>query len=210
MGRSRTRSSAVATSLLLLAAAPAVASISSFTGPIEQIAPPAVVQLGISYASAADTATIWDEQQDVLVSNLAMSMINNPGSSTLPTPGSVSGVVDSHYLHYRHVGQQITGTITFDGQIVGVAFDNATLYPSDPILGPTGTTYDQTGDPRGISQAIDSFSINQNVLTFSIFGEFQFFQDTVEFRVLTAPVPAPGTLVLIGLGGLVAARRRCG
>lgn len=190
----------------LAATAGASASIVGFTGPVEQITPPAFVTAGISYATFLNDATVWDEKQGVALSAVPVDMVNNPGSSATAVPGTLTGAFDSHYFHYRHNGPRITGTITFSGPIVGVSFDAPALAASDALVAPAGTTYDPT-PPRGIDLLTELISINGNTLTFDVEGGVNHF-DTAQFRVFTAPAPAPGTLALACLGALAAPRRR--
>ena len=65
------------------------------------------------------TAYTWDEKQNVAL-NLPVDMVNNPGSSLSPIPGGISGIYDSHFLHFEGVPGviQATGTITFSAPIV--------------------------------------------------------------------------------------------
>jgi len=137
-------------------------------------------------------------------------MVNNPGTNVTAISGMISGAFDSHFLHFEPVPGAIgaAGTVTFSGPIIGVIFVNSTLDNTDPVFGAGGTTYPTFYPQRGLSAfPASTFSINANTLTFN-------FQATVptafvdQVRVLTHPVPGPGVLALLGLGGLVVGRRR--
>lgn len=191
-----------------LAPLAAHASIQSFNGQVVQISPPANIVPFASYSNIPDVASIWDEQQGVLISNIAMDLVNNPGNSSGPLAGSISGLVDSHYLHYRHTtGTPITGSVTFSGKIIGVAYDWQTLDPSDALLGASGTNY-FTGPGRGMSNwGLDYFAVSNKTLTFSLVGDVAYF-DTVQLRIVTEHVPAPGAAGVLGVALLAARRRR--
>jgi MYXO-CTERM domain-containing protein len=153
-------------------------------------------------------AFAWDEQQNVALS-LNVDMTNNPGSSTSPIPGTVSGTYDSHFIHFEGIPGVIgaQGTVTYNNPIVAVIFRNTTLDNSDAPAGAPSTAYPTLYPFRGLSSAPASFfSINGNTLTFNLntVAPTQFVD---QIRVLTQ-APAPGSLALLGLGGLVAARRR--
>lgn len=185
----------------------AAASITGVSGGVAQIAAPTLFMQGSAIAGAnPQLAAAWDEQQGISVTGLPVDMINNPGSSAAPIAGPVSGIVDSHYLFFRHLASPVSGTVTFSGPIVGLAFSAGTLYPTDPVFIPSGTTY-SGGSPRGLSPGIDVVSINGNVLTFSLFGDLGFF-DTAEVRVLTQHIPSPATAMLPIFAGLGLPRRR--
>jgi hypothetical protein len=196
--------------LVFLAAASAQGSIISFTGPAENLtpSPPAFVTPGTDYATVPGNATVWDEQQGVLLTNVAADMVNNSGSSNAPIPGLISAPVDSHFFHFRGGGgvPPIQGTITFSGFILGVAFDWPTLNNSDAWVAPSGTTYD-TAQPRGIDLISELITINGNVLTFDVAGAPQLL-DTAQFRVFTEVVPTPSSIAALALSGILSTRRR--
>lgn len=186
----------------------ASASITGTTGPVEIISAPAFVSPGTDYATFIGDATVWNEQQNVAMSGVAVDMVNNAGSSLSPTAGTLTGTYDSHFFHFRQsTGASVQGTITFSGFIVGVAFDTPTLNGSDAIVAPFGTTYN-TSFPRGIMSPIENFSILGNVLTFDVVGFPAPNMDTAQFRVFTEAVPAPGSMALAAAGGLFMGRRR--
>lgn len=182
-------------------------SIVSVSGAVQQIAPPSVVMQGFSYTSTPDTATAWNEQQGVLLPGVPVDMINHAGNSNAAIGGTLSGVYDSHYIHYRHwSGNLITGSVTFSGKIVGAEFTAMTLVSSDAIVAPSGTTY-TPAFPRGVFSPAEWFTTSGNTIQFHLAGA-TWYLDTAEIRVITERVPAPGAGALAMLAGLVAIRRR--
>lgn len=155
-------------------------------------------------------AFAWDEQQGINVAGVPCDMVNNPATNFTAILGTVTGLVDSHFIHFEpNTGSQIVnGTVTFSGKIRGVMFRQPFLDISDAPLGSPGTAY-PTGYPfRGLNVS-SMFSINNNVLSFHFVGPMPT-ADLLQLRVLTEHVPAPGGAALLGLGGLVAARRKRG
>lgn len=159
-------------------------------------------------ALTGGTVFTWDEQQNVPTSGVFVDMTNNPGVSSSPIPGVIAGAFDSHFLHledYSGVGP-FSGSVTFSGNIIGVIFVNLTLDATDALFGAGGTTY-PTGYPfRGLNTQ-SSFGISGNTLKFTL-NALSPVPEVVQIRVLTHPVPTPASAALLGLGGLVAARRR--
>ncbi len=183
------------------------AAIVSVSGSVQQIAPPSLVMQGVSYASTPDTATTWNEKHGVLLPGLPVDMINHPGSSNAAIAGTLTGIYDSHYIHFRHTKlHTIAGSVTFSGKIVGAEFTAATLAASDAIVAPGGTTY-IPAIPRGIFAPMEGFSTSGGTLHFHLKG-WPTYLDTAEVRVITERVPAPGAGALAALAGIVAVRRR--
>ena len=183
------------------------AAIVSVSGSVQQIAPPALVMQGVSYTSTPDTATAWNEKQGVLLPGAPVDMINHPGSSNAAIAGTLTGIYDSHYIHFRHTkANTITGSVTFSGKIVGAEFAATTLAASDAIVAPGGTTY-IPASPRGIFAPMEGFSTSGSTLHFHLKGWPTYFY-TAEIRVFTEHVPAPGAGALAVLAGMFAIRRR--
>lgn len=155
-------------------------------------------------------AYTWDEQQGVSLS-LNVDMTNNPGSSTSPIPGTANGVYDSHFIHFEGIAGVVgaVGTVSFNNPIVAVIFRNTNLDNSDAPAGSPGTVY-PTGYPfRGLNANPPSFfSILGNTLSFNL-NSINPVAFVDQIRVLTQ-APAPGSMALLGLGGLIAGRRRRG
>ncbi len=200
------KSCTLALSALALCAPLAPASIVGTTGGVTPLgSPPAACGLG---QLTGLTAYAWDEKQNVPLS-LAVDMVNNPGSSLTPTPGAISGVYSSHFLHFDGVPGVlgVTGTITFSGPIVAVIFRSQLLDLSDSPAGAPTTIY-PTGYPfRGQGSTPPSFiTVNSNVLSFNL-NTIVPNNWVTQYRVITQS-PAPGSAALLGIAGLVGARRR--
>ncbi len=143
---------------LLLALLPqqqAEALVSGVSGQMTKIAPPADARA--QQLESSTTMFTWDERQDVeLTSDVAVD-ITTAGMYEDPedlTPGVVPAgtVVRSHMVHADKVGTTapniwLTGTLTFDQDIVGIALEADTLYGSD-FLGAPGTRYPTSGRPE--------------------------------------------------------------
>lgn len=196
--------------LSLAAAAPALGTISSFTGAVSYHAtPPAASKWG-TWSNGA-TVHAWTERTNITVTGLAAQMITNPSNSAFPTAGAYSGVVDSHMIHHEsywiYYGT-ITGTITFNDPIVAVIYDWWSLKASDSVCGAPGTAYSPQYNFRGFAPGTCLISINNKTLTFTLPVSNQPLADYDEIRVLTAPIPTPGAAALACIGGLIALRRR--
>lgn len=169
-----------------------------------QIAPPPVANFP---ALIGPNGFAWNEQQNVLVSGVFCDMTVNPSNSILPTPGIVTGPVDSHFIHICDLsGVPTLGDVFFATPIIGVMFNDFTLDNSD-FLGAGGTSYPTLQPGRGMGQGV--IQINGNHLRFDI-PAVAGAADITQIRVLTHAVPAPGSLALAGLGGVALLRRRRG
>lgn len=203
--KTRIIGSAIGLSTLVLAASSASGAIVTTTGNGLQIPAPASCVPGA--LTGGQIAHAWDELQGVSLSNLLVDMVNNPGASSSPLAGTVSGVVDSHIVHVEDYSglPPAVGTIVFNNPIVGVIMFNNTLDNTD-FLGAGGTTYPTFYPFRDLTTNNSSFSINANVLSFNLTNLSPVF-GVVQVRVLTQ-VPAPGVVSVAGLAGLAVIRRR--
>lgn len=189
----------------LALAANAMGSISATGLQCVQISPPVTANFPPLFSLNAEA---WDELQGVMVANVFCDMTVNPSNSGGPTPGLVSGLVDSHFIHFTHGSVPfVSGDIWFNDPIVGVMFNDAPLDLSD-WLGAGGTLYPTGQIARGTNLAFGSnIAINGNYMHFSLVDINPAIAIS-QIRVLTRPVPAPGAIGLAALGGLVAFRRR--
>lgn len=188
-------------------ALPAAASIIGTTGMVTQIGAPPSAMPG---ALTAFNAWAWDEATNISLGTMAVDLSTNPSNTFAPVPGFISGLVDSHFIHYDGVpGTVITGTVTFSQPILAVQYRDTNLDLTD-ALATTGTIYPTNLPGRGFFNwtGSDFIDINGSVLSFQMVGIGA--PDLEQVRVFTRAVPAPGSMALLGLGGLLAARRRRG
>jgi len=154
-------------------------------------------------------AFTWDEQQAVTASSLFVDMVNNPGSTAAPTSGVLTGVFNSHFIHFDNVPGVInaTGTVSFNAPIVGVIFNPSTLDATDAPFGAGGTLYPTLYPFRGLGTNPPSVcTVLGNTITFNLFN-FAPSVHVAQVRVLTA-VPTPGSVSLLAGGGLLIATSR--
>lgn len=190
----------------------ATAAITAVSGNTTWLgSPPASAMPG---ALAGNNAFTWNEQSGVLLSNLTVNILGSSGTYTGNTPylNSLSGTFDSHFIHFDNASgiAFVNGSVTFSTKIVAVIYQDALLNISDPILGSFGTVYPTNMPGRSYGPALGATSITlaTNTLFFNIFANAAAFR-LEELRVITEhAVPAPGALALVGMGGLVMARRR--
>jgi uncharacterized protein (TIGR03382 family) len=191
--------------LLLLSASPALGAIVSVSGQCVQVSPPPVANFPAIMNALAE---VWDEQQGVFVSaGVLADITTNPGNSGAPTSGMVTGLFDSHFIHWGHfTGLAASGTVTFSDLIAAVIYSDLLLDVSDATFGASGTVYPTLQVLRGLDP--QSFvSVSGNTLTFN-FVPVPGAVEVEQVRVLTRPIPAPGSLTLLGLGGAAVLRRR--
>lgn len=162
-------------------------------------------------------AYCWNEQTNVSIpaSGLNVNTLGN-GFWTGPTPNAsvyFGPAVDSHMIHFDATQgvSNVGGQVVFSSNIVAVIYENVLLDATDAFLGAVGTTY-ETGNPirsHNASLFQSAFQVNNNVLDFTLWASaFALPNRMTELRVLTAAVPAPGAIALLGLAGLVGTRRR--
>jgi MYXO-CTERM domain-containing protein len=196
----------LALGLLALSSSVASAAITATTGGVNWLLspPPSCVPLALT----GFTAYTWDEKQNV---NLALNvdMVNNPGSSNAPIPGTISGTYASHFLHFdpNAAANPVSGTITYNAPIVAVIFRNINLDNSDGPAGALTTVYPTGFTFRGLIAAPSSFvTISGNLLTFNL-NTINPVYNIAQVRVITQ-TPAPGATALLGFAGIACMRRR--
>ena len=157
---------------------------------------------------------MFEEKTVTLGSNLDVDIISS-GSYTGGSLGSIAGqisagtTVQSVYVSMDLVDNSgaasfITSTIEFDQDILGIITASPRLDATDALLGSDLTTY-STGNVGLETDSTDvvDWGVNDRTLTVTLrVGGANIDQ----LRVVLAPEPS--SLALLGLGGLLVARRR--
>ncbi|MEK6702176.1 MAG: hypothetical protein AABZ53_07930 [Planctomycetota bacterium] len=156
-------------------------------------------------------AYCWDEKTNVNHSGLNVNITSN-GVYTGNTfySGVVSGMFDSHMIHFDASSgvANAQGAVTFSSNVVAVIYDNVLLDLTDASLGHPSTIYPTTNPQRSSSLFLgpSTVVVSGNVVQFDLWITPANFMS--ELRVLTHSVPTPGSMALLGLGGLTCLRRR--
>lgn len=203
------KSLAILAAIGLAAAAPA--AITGTTGMCTFLGSPPVSAM--PGALIGPPAYCWNEQTNVNSASTVVNIASN-GFYTGNTPNlaAVAGQFDSHIVHFDALSgvANVTGTVTFSQAIVAVIYDESLLSATDAAFGAGGTTYDTGNFFRSNSANIlgnSQLLISGNTLWFDLWA-FAPANYMSEIRVLTHSVPTPGSLALLGLGGLATCRRR--
>ncbi len=186
------------------------------------LTPPAAT--GTEDLAFSNYAVLWTEQYDlslpdpvsidaIALQNNATGMYtsNKAGVQTTWSGPLEPGNYDSFMLHAETPRNKIdlTGSITFDTDIIGVIFDKTTLDATDSLFGAASTMYAGVGDDRGfeLKGKKNWFSISADRRTLA-------FRTTVnksinEVRILTlagptvTAVPISASVWLFGSGLLL-------
>jgi hypothetical protein len=183
------------------------------TGQATIVAPPP------SVANVHTGSQSWVFGEQTLLLPTAVNVdISTPGTyadSTLLSPGVLAAgtSVATFYLHSFGndvSGDVFSGSITFSTPILGIEALDASLVATNAFGSPT-TTYLTTSSGQGFDFAhppvqIDQVILSPDRLTLTFTNET--FGAADDLRIFTSAVPEPATLVLLGSGLLLAARRR--
>ncbi len=200
-------------------------AIVSASANVQVIAAPA--SAGASLGGTNGRAVAWNERVGVAASGVVVDLVA-PGNSTSATGGVVSGVFNSHMLHFSNTAAlggpplQI-GTVRFDAPIVAVIYGSNQLVWTDGQFGSAGTVYPNSFSGRGLnmlnlpaSNVFVSGGVPDTLFFqlvpggLGIGGVGNFLPGFDQVRVLTA-VPSAGGVACFGaMGVLYGARRRAG
>lgn len=195
--------------VVMVVAGSAQAAVTGVSGAATLGPPPPVASVP---AIISPNAQVWDELQNVTLpaGGVQVDMLVNGGtmSSTSPTPGVVTGTVDSHFIHFSAVPNQgAVGSVTFNAPILAVIYSITFLDNTDALLGAGGTTYPTGWSGRDLS-SLSVLNASGNVLNFNFFEPGGGALRIEQVRVLTNAIPAPGSAALAGLAALLVARRK--
>lgn len=201
-------------------ASAAVLSGTAGTGTFELITDTTGLSVGNDNQQENTTLFAFDEDQNIILGS-ALNLGTDFSNRTEYQFSIASGtVVASHYVFFDPAGtRSISGTVTFDADILGVAGFTGDLADTD-FLANNSVTY-LNDNLRGIEITEnfgfdqDSYSISGDTLTL----DFQASTPGDYIRVFTAqsptgpapslvPLPAAGWVLVTGLAGLWGLRRR--
>ncbi len=187
------------------------AVIASVGGAVVDVsgAPPSDISVGVE-ESDSDLLAFDENQMVVLAGDLDIDKDGTPGGpfgvgAASPTTIAGGTLVNSHYIHYDSVSDSLTnlsGSVTFQGTIIGVIFLNPNQLASNAELGLAGTSYGGAHQYEGN----DMFTISGDGKTISVFNEATNGIDGI--RVITEPfdnVPVGGTFIPIDQSALLLA-----
>lgn len=210
---------ALAALSLTPAAHAAVVSGTAAGGTFQLLATPPA-QVGNDNQQQNDILYAFDEDQNIILPFDIELGADFPGRTEYRFSLSAGDVVASHYVFFDPVSASISGTVTFDADIVGVAGFTGDMLDTDFLANNSVDYLNPT--ERGIEIA-ENFGFNQD--SYSVSGD----TITVNFtastpgdylRVFTAqspsgpepmapiPLPAPALMLLGGLGTFAVLRRR--
>ena len=210
IARNRILWAAIALIALSISPAQLFAGI-SFTGDVQQIAPPA--SAAWEQLESSEYVYFWEEKTNVTLSEaLSVDIINPVGMydrANVSYKGDdlPAGTYNSYIIHADKQGDNETfsGSITLDSKIVAILYKGPGLNDTDSIFGATGTTY-ATGSTRRfeLDGDVNWFEVSADGRTLS----FQNYvpHDLDNLRMIT--VPEPATLMLLGLGALTLRKRK--
>lgn len=186
------------------------AAIIDTSNNVSIISPPESLDIG--YLSSDSNVFLFNEKKDYLLKsdvfiNTAQSgEYTNPGTNTPSNEYISAGTsVDSYYLHYDPTSSSgsISGSLTFNTEVIGLIFLNNELISSLPIFGSPSTIYLNDQIESIESPAIgDLITLSPDRL--SLLFEFSATSRTDNIRIITStsPVPVPPSILLF-LSGLI-------
>lgn len=199
-----------------IGAMPASAGIVTTTGSVVVSHTPATTKVG-RWESNSKTR-LFQEQSNLELQDEIEVDISLPGGFAdfegLPTGTITAGsIVDVYMLHQDAVGRRgnivLSGSVTFDQEILGVMVSNQTLSASDELLGATGTAYpSHTLRELEFLIAADEITISEDRRTLSFELQTKVALDHIRIITMAAAVPSPGSLALLVLAALATLGRR--
>lgn len=209
------RFTALTAGAIALASAGAAADIAALAGLVQESAAPLSLDEG-GLESDSTLNIIREASGLTLGSNLEVDFLGAgsfSGAWQTYRPGDVlaGAKIDVFLVHLdaaENLDSLLSGVISFDTEILGIIVSGALLDASDAVVGIPGVIYRPHGDKyRGAEGPLENFTVagDLNKIYVTLHGAFD------EIRIITvSTVPAPGVMGLLGLGGLMASRRRRG
>ncbi len=218
------RAGVFAAAMVAACAGVANAGIASTSATVQVVAPPpSALPNAFTFPAGTPRVRTWLEQSDFQLASTLNTNASAAGLynevSDLTNSSVVSGTrIASYYVHFDSPASSeasISGSITFDEQILGVIVigdggATAQLLDASDFLGAPGTIYPTGLTNRGmeLSPNGDRFRISADLRTVEF--NFSIGNPGDYIRVVTAAIPSPGAGGLMALAALGASRRRRG
>lgn len=178
-------------------ASTADADIVDITGAVVEIDPPASVDIG---ALQSDTdIRLFTENEDQVLGRPVDVDVTVPGTynslaGLTPSVLGAGETVNTYYLHLNGTGPLVTltGSVTFDSEVIGVIIVSDNLNASEPGLGHAATTYPQGNSFRGFEFGggnVDVLTLSADRKTVTVTLNATTQPDQV--RIITEPDPPP-------------------
>jgi len=196
--------------------------IGSPTGDIALITPTPFLDLREESYKSDSVITLFAEQQNVILSHTLTFNITKSGTSPGPvdtnlSPGEINAgtPVNSYFVHTesisgtRRAPVELSGSITFKEEVLGIAIFNRRLDESDEPLGLLSSVLYPTNQEREMEISVGGFesvtlSNDRRTVTF----DFKNVGGLDQARIVTAAVPECGPLILASVGAMFVAGSR--
>jgi len=216
-------------SLITMNASLSQAGVVGTAGSLSLESPPADVRGGALLSDSLITA--FSERQGVVLPQSLTFNLTLPGTAPGPdaidtSPGDIAAGtrVDSYLVHFQSISGTnanpvlASGSITFDTDVMGIAFFNGRLNQSDPFLGLASTLY-PVGEDRELEieaggivgdRGHDSITLSadRRTVTFNLGNT----GGPDQARIVVATVPEASSISLAAIGaaclGACGVRRR--
>ncbi len=211
----------LAAGLLIGLAAPADAGIQSVGGAMEQIgAPTGFAPLASNDVESETNIRIWYESTVKINGTIAMDHVNDGlgtlvSSNASANPGNVTfDIADSFLVHFDQenaVGANtvdLTGSVVFDRNIIGIWHSTGGLSGSDATWEPVLSAYGGSLQARPYELGSDRYRIEADNRTLTIVNTRTIGSGVDQLRILVSPEPGSGALLAFGIAGLVLRARR--
>lgn len=184
------------------------ASIVGVSGDVEIVFPPPSVEVGQFESNTQ--ISVFPEQQNVLLNTPLIVDVLNPGFygpnadlNIFPQGAIAQGtLISSYYFHADQIGTvgstSFSGTVTFDTDILGIAFTEERLSSTRIIMGLSTTAYDSAQQTNVVGRDQIIISSDRRTVTFNVNQGI----GADNLRVITA-VPLPAGFVLLFSGLIV-------
>ncbi len=214
---------------VLLAGAAAQANVVNYGGQLfagVETSPPGNYNLQLNHTEDNTRAHAYLEQYRILLDRQVtyhahgQGSYMTPGSLTTATriPGVNTSIVNSYLIHFDPTsglgGRTTTGWIEFNAPIYIITHPNNDIDQTDARFGMNGVTYGQGLSDRGWDLAsADWFDISTpsaGIWKLSWEANASSGMDEMRIIEIVDTIPTPGSVALLGLGGLAVLRRRRG